>query len=202
MQGLPFFAPVAGPGARFDVYAPVQEDGRSVREAFDFFMRPPYFPVRVADLPGDIRFHDCPDGEMKVGTALVTCATVPHVGDTQRLPHRAGAGRPSPTSPTTSSPSTAATPSTDAVLELADGADLLIHDAQYTPPEFARKSHWGHCTVEYAVFVAKEAGAKRLALFHHDPTRDDDALDEAARAACRRASATARASRCSPPPRA
>ena len=67
------------------------------------------------------------------------------------------------------------------MLELADGADLLIHDAQYTPPEFARKSHWGHCTHEYAVFVAKEAGAKRLALFHHDPARDDESLDEVLR---------------------
>ena len=67
------------------------------------------------------------------------------------------------------------------MLELADGVDLLIHDAQYTPPEFARKSHWGHCTHEYAVFVAKEAGAKRLALFHHDPARDDESLDEVLR---------------------
>ena len=40
------------------------------------------------------------------------------------------------------------------------------------------KSTWGHCTVEYAVLVAKEAGAKSLALFHHDPTRNDEALDE------------------------
>ena len=66
-------------------------------------------------------------------------------------------------------------------LELCDGADLVIHDAQYTPSEFARKSTWGHCTVEYAVRVAHESGAKRLALFHHDPLRDDDALDELAR---------------------
>jgi ribonuclease BN (tRNA processing enzyme) len=66
-------------------------------------------------------------------------------------------------------------------LELCAGADLVIHDAQYTPAEFARKSTWGHCTVEYAVRVAHQAGAKRLALFHHDPLRDDEALDELAR---------------------
>ena len=46
----------------------------------------------------------------------------------------------------------------DTVLELADGADLLIHDAQYTADEFAEKSHWGHCTVDYAVKVGREAG--------------------------------------------
>jgi ribonuclease BN (tRNA processing enzyme) len=63
------------------------------------------------------------------------------------------------------------------VLELCDGADLVIHDAQYTPDEFTRKYYWGHCTVDYAVFVAQEAGAKRLALFHHDPAHDDAAVD-------------------------
>jgi ribonuclease BN (tRNA processing enzyme) len=61
----------------------------------------------------------------------------------------------------------------------------LIHDAQYTPDEFEQKKHWGHCTVDFALAVAREAGVKTLALFHHDPARSDDAVDrllEAARA--------------------
>jgi ribonuclease BN (tRNA processing enzyme) len=65
----------------------------------------------------------------------------------------------------------------DHVLELCDGADLLIHDAQYTPEEFAEKRHWGHCTVEYAVEVAKLASVKTLCLFHHDPAHGDDFVD-------------------------
>jgi ribonuclease BN (tRNA processing enzyme) len=65
----------------------------------------------------------------------------------------------------------------DTVLELCDRADLLIHDAQYTPEEFAHKAHWGHCTVDYAVLVAKEAGVRSLALFHHDPAHDDAMVD-------------------------
>jgi ribonuclease BN (tRNA processing enzyme) len=63
------------------------------------------------------------------------------------------------------------------VLELCDGADLLIHDAQFEPHEFAAKSDWGHCTVEYAVRVAAAAGARRLALFHHDPSHGDETID-------------------------
>jgi ribonuclease BN (tRNA processing enzyme) len=66
----------------------------------------------------------------------------------------------------------------DSVLELCDGVDLLIHDAQYTVDEFPEKSTWGHCTVDYAVHVAAEAGAHRLALFHHDPTHHDERIDE------------------------
>jgi ribonuclease BN (tRNA processing enzyme) len=66
----------------------------------------------------------------------------------------------------------------DEALELAEGVDLLIHDAQYLPHEFERKSYWGHCTIEYALHVAKEAGAKRLALFHHDPEHTDQIVDQ------------------------
>ena len=65
----------------------------------------------------------------------------------------------------------------DAVLDLCDGADLLIHDAQYTVEEFPAKATWGHCTADFAVHLAREAGVRRLALFHHDPTHHDDAVD-------------------------
>ena len=63
------------------------------------------------------------------------------------------------------------------VLELADGADLLIHDAQHTCEEFENKRHFGHSSVDYAVHVAHEAGAQRLALFHHCPSHSDDQVD-------------------------
>jgi ribonuclease BN (tRNA processing enzyme) len=65
----------------------------------------------------------------------------------------------------------------DAVLDLCAGVDLLIHEGQYTPAEFAVKGDWGHCTIDYALRVANEAGARRLCVFHHDPWRTDDDLD-------------------------
>ena len=70
------------------------------------------------------------------------------------------------------------------VLELCDGVDLLIHDAQHTPAEYELKRHWGHCTVDYAVHVAREAGARTLALFHHDPAHGDDEMDRLLAGAC------------------
>jgi ribonuclease BN (tRNA processing enzyme) len=60
---------------------------------------------------------------------------------------------------------------------LADGADLLIHDAQYAPEEYPDKIGWGHSSVTDAVALADLVGARRLALFHHDPTRDDAGVD-------------------------
>jgi ribonuclease BN (tRNA processing enzyme) len=65
----------------------------------------------------------------------------------------------------------------DAVFELAENADLLIHDSQYTPKEFEQRSHWGHCTPEFAIATAQKCGVKSLALFHHDPSRTDHDLD-------------------------
>jgi ribonuclease BN (tRNA processing enzyme) len=63
------------------------------------------------------------------------------------------------------------------VLELCDGVDVLIHDAQHTPDEYEQRSTWGHSTIDYALRVARESGARSLALFHHDPGHSDDVLD-------------------------
>ena len=74
----------------------------------------------------------------------------------------------------------------EAVLALVDGVDLLIHDAQFTPDEFAHRPDWGHCTVDYAVEVAHQAGVGELVLFHHDPAHcaaTVDGLLEGAQAA-------------------
>ena len=60
----------------------------------------------------------------------------------------------------------------------SDLVDLLIHDAQYTADEFSAKCHWGHSTIDYAVWLAEECDVRTLALFHHDPVRTDAALDD------------------------
>jgi len=183
VQGLPFFVPLLrGDGASLDVYAPFQEDGRSVYDAFDFFLRPPYFPVTLQDLGGRVTFTDLGEEERTIGTAHVMSRLVPHCGPT--LGYRVTWDGVSVAYLSDhQQPSDGSCDVSAGALELCAGADLVIHDAQYTPAEFARKSTWGHCTVEFAVRVAHQAGAKRLALFHHDPLRHDDALDELAREA-------------------
>ena len=81
VQGLPFFPPILRPGSHLDVYAPPQEGG-TVAEAFSGFMRPPYFPVRIVDLLGDVTFRETGAAPFRVGRAEVRAALVPHVGDT------------------------------------------------------------------------------------------------------------------------
>jgi ribonuclease BN (tRNA processing enzyme) len=66
------------------------------------------------------------------------------------------------------------------------GADVVIHDAQYTAEELPEKIGWGHSTVEHAVDFAIAGGVKRLVLYHHDPTRTDRGVDALVRRARRR----------------
>ena len=139
-------------------------------------MRPPFFPVTVEQLYGQISFHDVDDCDIEIDGAKVRVRPVPHVGATNGYRVEMG-GRLVAYLSDHQMPHDGSHTVSDAVLELCDGADLLIHDAQYTPAEFAEKYYWGHCTVDYAVFVASEAGAKRLAMFHHDPAHDDDPVD-------------------------
>jgi ribonuclease BN (tRNA processing enzyme) len=63
------------------------------------------------------------------------------------------------------------------LIEFVRGVDLLIQDAQYTPTEYVARRGWGHGSIDYVTDVALEAGVRRLALFHHEPTHADDDLD-------------------------
>jgi phosphoribosyl 1,2-cyclic phosphodiesterase len=181
VQGLPFFVPILRPGAQLDVYGPCPDSTHhSLGSAFAEFMRPPYFPVTVDELPGDIRFHDVHDTTMAIGNAKVVARTVPHVGETNGY-------RIDWDGVTVAYISDHQSPRVgedegmtiaDSVLELADGADVLIHDSQYWPGEWRAKHYFGHCTVDYAVHVARVARAKRLVLFHHDPAHDDAEVDK------------------------
>jgi phosphoribosyl 1,2-cyclic phosphodiesterase len=176
-QGLPFFVPVLKPGSQFDIFGPVQEDGSSVETAMSEFMSPPQFPVALGDLPGTIRFHDVGNAQFDIGGLHVTSRLIPHVGST--LGFRVEwSGVSVAYLSDHQQPYDGSFSVSPGAMELVDGVDLLIHDAQYTPPEFALKRNWGHCTVEYATWLAVEAGVKRLALFHHDPSRHDAAIDD------------------------
>ncbi len=176
VQGLPFFAPVLRPGSHLDIYAPHPGCGLTLEEAFDQSMRPPYFPVRLSDLRGEISFHARDTGQFTVGEVQVTVAPVPHNGPTVgfRLDWR---GRSLAFVPDHQQPLDGGREVAESVLALADGVDLLIHDAQFTRDEFSAKRDWGHSTVEYAVDVALQAGAGMLALYHHDPNHDDATVD-------------------------
>jgi ribonuclease BN (tRNA processing enzyme) len=172
--GLPFCTPLLRFGARMDVYGPPQVGG-TLHEVIDRVVIPPFFPVQVKELHGSIDFHEVEDDDFAIGSAKIRVRRVPHVGTTLGFRIEADGASVAFVSDHQTPDDRGTVAST--VLELCDGADLLIHDAQYTDEEFLTKSNWGHSTVGYAVHVAAEAGARRLALYHHDPDHTDDILD-------------------------
>lgn len=176
IQGLPFFGPILQDGAHLEIYGPRQSDGHSFVSALSAAFSQPTFPVGLHDLRGKFEFHDLDDCDFSVDGYRIHSRSVPHIGPT--LGYRIELGSVSIAYISDhQQPIDGSMEVSDAVLELARGVDLLIHDAQYTDAEFAVKGHWGHCTQRYAVHVACRAGAKRLALYHHDPDRTDDELD-------------------------
>jgi phosphoribosyl 1,2-cyclic phosphodiesterase len=177
IQGLPFFTPILDPGASLDIIGPVQEDV-SLEDAVSAAVAPPMFPVPLADLPGQIRFREVTKACFPVGSAVVTAFPVPHVGPTNGYRIEAGAAAVAYISDF-QQPAGDDPPVPPHIVEHCRGVDVLIHDAQYDPAEFAAKSTWGHCTVAYAVQVAKAVGARCLVLFHHDPLHDDAWIDRA-----------------------
>jgi phosphoribosyl 1,2-cyclic phosphodiesterase len=176
IQGLPFFTPLLREGATMDIYAPAQQTGQPVVEAFAEAFRPPLFPVPLAHLPGTMRFHDVRDADFTVGEVEVMSRVIPHAGVTVGY-RMTWNGASVAYLSDHQMPEDGSYAVTDGALELCRDVDLLIHDAQYTPAEFAQRSNWGHCTMDFAVWFAGLAGARRLALFHHDPSHADDQLD-------------------------
>jgi len=178
--GLPFFSPMRHPDAVVEVYGPAQEGG--LGETLASMVRPPFFPVHMAQFQGTFRFHELGEtDDIAIGAVKVKVRSIPHIGRTLGFRLEAGgrvlaylSDHQAPVDLRAIEPS---------VLELCDGADLVLHDAQYTEDEFVALADWGHSTANYAVQVARESGAKRLALYHHDPAHSDDEVDRMLREA-------------------
>jgi phosphoribosyl 1,2-cyclic phosphodiesterase len=172
--GLPFCTPLLRAGAQIDVYGPHQQ-GATLHDTLAQVVKPPFFPVQIEDLQGKFVFHDVGDDDFGVGSAKVKVRIVPHVGTT--LGFRIDAnGHSMAYVSDHQAPDDRGTVDPN-VLELCDGVDVLVHDAQYTEEEYQARATWGHSTVSYAVHVAAEAGARQLVMFHHDPQHTDDDID-------------------------
>jgi phosphoribosyl 1,2-cyclic phosphodiesterase len=189
VQGLPFCNGLLRPGSCVELHGPTPETGVGLESALRSFLAPPLFPVTLADLPCSVGIHEVDSEWFGVGEAKVRALPVPHVGSTvgYRIEHD---GASVAYVPDHQMPLDGSHEVDERVLELCTGVDLLIHDSQYTPEEFAVKSTWGHCTIDYAVEVARRASVGCLAMFHHDPTHDDATVDALLAGARERSAAT------------
>jgi len=175
LQGLPFFKSLLHSDTVIDIYGPRQPYGESLCDVFITKICPPTFPICINEFAATINFHEIGDDDFAIGETKVMSRFVPHTGPT--LGFRVTANN-----TTVTYLSDHQQPAGDFVLttgarQLCQNTDLLIHDSQFTPAEFATKSNWGHSTLEFAMWVAETTSSKRLALVHHDTSCSDDALD-------------------------
>ncbi len=177
IQGFPFFAPAYDPSQKLTLLTIGRgQTVTNLREIFEVQMQSQYFPVQLDHMGANFEFlqiadaskhftavnnvetvvtalrHNHPGGAYtfrieRNGKVLVVCTDVEH--EEQMDPQ---------------------------LVELARGADLLVHDAQFTAEELKNRRGWGHSSFDQAMQFAEMAGVKRLALTHHDPEHDDEFL--------------------------
>jgi phosphoribosyl 1,2-cyclic phosphodiesterase len=184
IQGLPFFAPLFAPGGEWHIYGP-RALGHSLRDIIAGQMDYAYFPVALNAFAANVHFHEVVEGGFSVGEVRVHTQYLNHPALTVGYRLEADGARVvyasdhEPHSPDAGEGHAEQAESGDiAHVEFLREADLVIHDAQYTAAEYPEKLGWGHSTIEYAVDAAIAADARQLALYHHDPARTDEAIDQ------------------------
>jgi phosphoribosyl 1,2-cyclic phosphodiesterase len=179
LEGLGFFVPLWQPETELHIWGP-SSTFDSLRARIARFLAPPFFPVLLADAPSEITFHDVPREPWTIGSATIAAQPILHPGPTVGYRVEADGGV------------LAYLPDHEPYLggelhdmgtdwisgfDVAAGADVLMHDAQYTEAEYPAKVGWGHSSVAQAVEFARVTGVGQLVLFHHDPLHDEEQLD-------------------------
>lgn len=182
IEGLGFFVPLWMPGVELHVWGP-PSPLMSLKDRLARYLSPPLFPLELAEAPEPPILHDVPEDEWRLGSARVQALPVSHPGPTvgywleengrsiAYIPdHEPALGKDLQDS----------SPEWVSGYGLAQGVDVLFHDAQYTEGEYSERVGWGHSSVEDAATLALMSNAKNLILFHHDPAHDDTDLERMA----------------------
>lgn len=178
VQGLPFFGPLLDPEFEVHVWGPVSTT-RSLRERLSRYLSPPLFPVRIRDLR-NVFFHDVVPGRFHLGSIEVCADLISHPGSTlgYRLVENGAVLAYIPDhEPAFGTIRFPQEPEWTSGFDLAMGADVLIHDAQYSEAEYETRQGWGHSSVNHLAAFANMTGARSVVTFHHDPGHDDATLD-------------------------
>jgi phosphoribosyl 1,2-cyclic phosphodiesterase len=179
IQGFMFFPPMFEAGTEIVVWGPASPEA-SLRDRIARYISAPLAPVEVRELPSRLTFHEADAQEWRIGPARIRAQAVNHRGPTLGyriedngtvlcyIPdHEPGLG----------APLASIEDEWISGFDLAHGADLLIHDCQYTDSEYDHHLGWGHSPVSDALEFARRTGPARVLLFHHDPLHSDDFLD-------------------------
>jgi ribonuclease BN (tRNA processing enzyme) len=177
--GLGFFSGLHREGLDVHMWGPDSTVGR-LRERLSRYMSPPLFPVRLRELPCRLSLHSLPLATtFELPGCDVTALLICHSGATvgYRISNSHTLAYLPDHEPALGVRDFPELPRWTSGYDVAAGADLVIHDAQYTADEYAARMGWGHSTIEQTVAFAALAEARQLVPFHHDPSHDDTTLD-------------------------
>jgi CheY-like chemotaxis protein/phosphoribosyl 1,2-cyclic phosphodiesterase len=187
IQGFPFFVPAYAPGFEITVWG-AELFGKDLRSVFRGQLDRDYFPVQMEDMNANLEFRHLPSPPISIGSAKIFWEYSQHPGATVGYKIDIGHSRIAwvpdneflqgfvgdPREITRDHP--LVTPYRKMIQFLSD-AQIVIHEAQYTPQEYPKKIGWGHSSVTNACVLMKLAGVKRWIITHHDPSHDDDFLE-------------------------
>ena len=179
IQGYPFFGPIYQPGRKIRVLQGVEGNAVALAAILEQ-MDGSNFPVHAGDLPSEIDTIHSVDDSLSSQAYLVERKDLNHPGgghaykveeDGVSLAYITDNELQPPDKPVTSY---------DEWVEYCRGVDLLIHDAQYAENDMPAKHGWGHSLISQVRQLAVDAQVKNIAMYHHDPDRTDQQLDEVA----------------------
>lgn len=180
IMGAPFFAPLWQDDAHIILHSLSPRAEQSITKMVMFDGE--HFPIAARDIPARLEMPPFTGRRVRVGSATVSQIFLNHPGgcDGFRIDDDGGASLSYLTDNELAPPGPLTTP-LEALAGFARGSSLLIHDAQYLRSDMPQKRGWGHSVVDEVLELACNAEARALALHHHDPWRDDNALDQVAR---------------------
>jgi phosphoribosyl 1,2-cyclic phosphodiesterase len=181
IQGLGFFAPLFRPEMEVHIWGPASTN-LALQARLRRYLSPPLFPVGLREVPCRLHLHEVSDIEVDIGEFRVSSARVCHPGPTVGYRIRDGAGHGlvylpdhEPALGVCVFPGLPRAWTSGGVL--AENADLLIHDSQYSAHEYPGHVGWGHSSLRHVLNFGTLVEAKHLVPFHHDPGHSDADLD-------------------------
>ena len=200
IHGFPFFTPIYIPGCAIKVFGPKTHEHDTLEQVVGGQMSYRYFPIREVELAAKIEYVYLQEGRYDLGdgiTLFTKYLNHPILCLGYRFEHQGGVfctaydtepfrnvfcndpKDPAYDEAMAQEGEMVAQEQNEALEKYFAGADLVVHDSQYTQEEYAAaKLGWDHTSMEYACEAAARAGVKALALFHHDPMRSDQQLDQ------------------------
>jgi phosphoribosyl 1,2-cyclic phosphodiesterase len=179
VEGLGFFLPVWSRDIEVQVWGPASPVS-TLADRLARYLSPPLFSVDLKEIPGRITFRDVAESEWEIGSVRLRAQSIEHPGPTvgYRLEEDGSSLAYLPDhEPALVGDLGSRPPEWISGFSLADHADVVLHDAQFTEREYKSRIGWGHSSVAHAVEFARLAEAGRLVLFHHDPAHSDSDLD-------------------------